>query len=122
MSQLSRRHLLSDYAPLILILLLVLLTRILIFEQLISGYDPGNYWLALDDYSIKKERPHPPGYPVYVGMLHGLVALTGDRHAAMLTLHVLFSLAAVVALYLLAKEWLGVRGATLATGSGRLTT
>jgi hypothetical protein len=115
MSQLTRRRLLSDYAPLLLILLVVLLTRILCFEHLISGYDPGNYWLALDGYSIKKERPHPPGYPVYVGMLHGLVALTGDRHVAMLTLHLLFSLAAVVALYLLAKQWLGARGATLAT-------
>ena len=55
------------------ILLLVLLagvagSRLHTREQYISGIDPGNYLIGMQDYSIAAERPHPPGYPVYIAI------------------------------------------------------
>ena len=32
----------------------------------LEDYDSVNFGLALHDYDIGKNQPHPPGYPVYI--------------------------------------------------------
>jgi hypothetical protein len=97
-----------------LLLLFVVASRLLCSEHYLLGYDPGNYWLAVDHYSIEAERPHPPGYPAYIGMVRAMESLTGDRHQAMLLLQILFSVGAVAGIYHLSKRWIGPGGGLVA--------
>ena len=100
-------------------LLLILLagvaaSRFYTREQYITGLDPGNYLLGMKDFSIAAERPHPPGYPVYVALCRGVAAVTGDDHLAIIVVQILFSVLAVLFLYLLVERKLGNRHALLA--------
>jgi hypothetical protein len=101
------------------ILLLILLagvaaSRIHTREQYVTGLDPGNYLLGMQDYSIAAERPHPPGYPVYVALCRGVAAIAGEDHLAIIIVQVFFSVLAVAFLYLLVRRKLGHSHAMLA--------
>ena len=47
----------------------VVVSRLYAREQFVSGLDAASYLLAMQDYSIAAERPHPPGYPLYSAVL-----------------------------------------------------
>lgn len=101
-------------AGLALLALLVLLTRVPFRSQYLYGWDAVNYALALRRFDPAIEQPHLPGYPLYVA-LGGLVAsVAREPAAAYVLLSILGSIGAVAALWLLARELLGPRLATMA--------
>ncbi len=97
-----------------LLLVLTAITRILTAEHLPTGLDSGNFMLGILDPSVMAERPHSPGYPVYVFLARSLHLLVHNTHASLLILSVLFSLLAVAATYLLARYLMGGQKAVLA--------
>ena len=60
--------------------------------------DPVNFFMALGDYDVAQDRPHPPGYPGYVLGGRLLALLAGPAHAYQL-LNLLLLLLTSVALY-----------------------
>ncbi len=99
----------SGRAALLLLLALTALSRLLTAERHLSGLDPGNYMLGMQSYSIAEERPHPPGYPVYIALCKGAAWVAGDDHTGILIVVVLCSVAAVLFIYLPARQWIGER-------------
>ncbi|HLY25998.1 MAG TPA: glycosyltransferase family 39 protein, partial [Aggregatilineales bacterium] len=73
------------------------------FQSLsLDDFDSGSFALALNHFDIALQQPHPPGFPVYVGMGHLALALTGQPRTAMTLLSALMGTVAVVSL-----TWLG---------------
>lgn len=99
---------------LLLLLAGVVASRLYTREVFVSGLDSASYLLAMQDFSIAAERPHPPGYPVYVSLLRGVDLLVGNAHLSALIVQILFSVLAVTFLYLLAERKLGNPHALLA--------
>lgn len=64
------------------------------------SFDSGNFALALQDYSIENDRPHLPGYILYVQFLKALSALTAAPGAVA---SVIFSSISAGLLFLLFK-------------------
>ena len=60
--------------------------------------DPVNFFMALGDYDVAQDRPHPPGYPGYVLGGRLLALLAGPAHAYQL-LNLVLLLLMAVALY-----------------------
>src|SRR5690606_20782473 len=52
------------------------------------------------------ERPHPPGYPVYIALCKVGAWLTGSDHGGILAVLIVCSIVAVALLYLLSSRWL----------------
>jgi hypothetical protein len=85
-----------------------LLTRIP-FVSGIWHYDSVNFAIALEEFSIAKHQPHPPGYILYIGLGRALNLLLNDANNALVTLSILFSCVAVVWMYLLGRAAFGYR-------------
>jgi hypothetical protein len=88
--------------------LAVALAHIGFLPATLEDIDSVNFALGVRDFDVAKHRPHPPGYPVYIGL--GKVAVTAARpfsgHAAQSaiearTLAVLSLIAAVLSIPLL---------------------
>lgn len=92
----------SYFLPLLLVATAV--SRWLCWESFISGLDSGNYWLGISDFSIANERPHAPGYPVFILLCRAAGWLLGNQHHSLLLVVTLLSVAAVWASYRLAME------------------
>lgn len=68
--------------------------------------DPVNFVLALDHYDIARERPHAPGYPLYVGMAKLASDVVGRAHGYQLV-NMLLLTGTSVGVYLLLKRHVG---------------
>lgn len=99
---------------LLILLLAVAAAYSLCGERFITGVDPANYLLGMRSYSIAQERPHPPGYPVFIVLARAASFVTGSDHGGIRLVVTLFALAAVTTLYLLARGWIGERGGRIA--------
>ncbi len=78
-------------------------------EERAIGVDPANYLLGMRSYSIAQERPHPPGYPVFIALARAASVLTGGDHAGLRLVVILFALAAVLLTWRLGRRWGGPR-------------
>ena len=77
-SKTSSSNILRAAAPPWLVLALALAYLILHLPSLapsLEDYDSLNFGLALYDYDIGKNQPHPPGYPVYIAAGRAALAI-----------------------------------------------
>jgi hypothetical protein len=88
---------------------LFLLRPLTPFEQ-----DEVLFLRALEKYDVAKHAPHPPGYPLYIGMGKALRVVLGDPVLAVQLLSVLAAMAAVACVWLLAGRLGAPRGAATA--------
>jgi len=65
--------------------------------------DPVNFSLALEKYDVSIDQPHPPGYPLYVGLGKLASKIVGNPHAYQL-INLSMVLFASICLFLLAKS------------------
>jgi hypothetical protein len=77
-------------------------------------WDSAQYALATVEFDVYKHQPHPPGYPLWVLMLRGVVRLGFDHNAAQIVLALVFGAAAIAAFMSLARRLLPIE-ATLVT-------
>ncbi len=66
--------------------------------------DSVHFALALTDFDVAKNQPHPPGFPVYVMLGRLFLALTGDERVALTSMSAVFGGLTVLAVYVLAKR------------------
>ncbi len=93
-----------------------LLSRLPFASQRLWAWDSVLYARALEDgfhvdYALATQRPHPPGYVLYVGVASLFRSVVGDSNTALVLVSALGSALAVAALYLLARRFAGERAA-----------
>lgn len=108
----------TDVAVAVVLALLAVLVRWTHRARTLTGWDSVLFALGVEDYDLMAQRPHPPGYPVYIALAKVLRVVTPDENAALVAVSVLASAAMVVLLYGFMRE-LGSRRAALA-GAGLL--
>ncbi len=77
----------------------------------LDDFDSGSFALALNHFDIALQQPQPPGFPVYIGMGHLTLALTGNPRAALTLLSAIMGSIAVGGL-----TWLGAQMGDWPTG------
>ena len=75
------------------------------FEQ-----DEVLFLRGLEKYDVAKHAPHPPGYPLYIGIGKALRALVGDPVTALQLVSVAAAMAALLFAWLLARRAGATRG------------
>ena len=89
---------------------LVLLARVPFAAQTLWAWDSVLYARALEQgfhvgADLADQRPHPPGYPFYVGTAAALRLITRDSNAALVLVSVLASALTAAAVYLLCRRY-----------------
>lgn len=109
----SRRSFYSSAKDCSLFAAIVALSRFAFRSHYLYDIDSVNFALALQRFDPAVHQPHPPGYFLYI--LLGRIAnlATADANAAFVLISIASSCAAVIMIYLLARDWFG-RGAAIA--------
>lgn len=89
---------------------LVLLSRLPFATRLLWEWDSVLYARALERgfhvaADLAEQRPHPPGYPFYVGIASLFRAVLGDSNAALVAVSILASALAAGAIYVVARRF-----------------
>jgi hypothetical protein len=105
----------SDIFWIILIFILTAISRLLVIHSPLAGFgwDPGNFALAADSYSLFDGRPHLPGYFLHVWLIKNLSLLTGNHFISMMILSIIYSASGAVFLFLVVRKWLEQRDSLL---------
>ncbi|MDP4219446.1 MAG: glycosyltransferase family 39 protein [Bacteroidota bacterium] len=90
---------------------------LLLHERTLNAHDPANYYLAIKyGFSVAAERPHAPGYPLFVLVWSWLVAAFNcDPHAAILILNGIFLFLSIGLCYNFVRRFWGSGTAIVAT-------
>lgn len=96
--------------------LLVWLTRAPFRAERLSGWDPVNFALALDDWDLALHQPHPPGYLGYVVLGRLARLATADANAALVLVGAAATAATAIVLWKLAAA-IGVAPAPRCAGT-----
>jgi hypothetical protein len=73
--------------------------------DVLNSTDTGNIVLAVQSYNIAEERPHLPGYFLYVMILRLCNHLTGNTQSSILLLQALFSAFGAGLIFLLLRKF-----------------
>ncbi len=86
-------------------------------SRMLYAWDSANFALALSYYNVGFHQPHPPGYPLYVGLASLLNLWLQDPNSSYVLISILTSAGAVGALFLLGTAmygpWVGLGSATI---------
>lgn len=77
--------------------------------------DSAHFALALTDYNITQNHPHPPGFPVYVFIGRMFLAVTGNELLALASMSAVFGALSMLAVYVFMRERLGRQRALAAS-------
>src|SRR5687768_9508340 len=94
---------------------LALVTRWGLRSSILEEYDSANYALAILDFDLFREQPHPPGYIFYVAATRLAHLATDDPIAALTAVSALSGAVSAVLLFELLVPWLGLVRASLAS-------
>lgn len=75
-------------------------------EGIYSSYDSATFSIATNDYDLKKNLPHMPGYYLHIKLINAMEYVTGSVHSAMLWLNLLYSSFGAVFTYLIFRRYL----------------
>lgn len=68
--------------------------------------DSAHFALALTDFNITKYQPHPPGFPVYIGLGKIFYSFTGNEVLALTSMSAFFGALSFLAVYVLLREFM----------------
>ena len=89
-----------------------ILSRMPFCSQILYHWDSVNFAYAMREFSVAKEQPQPPGYIVYVWLCRLVDAVAHDAQTTMVSISIVASALAVVALFGLGRSmfgrWIGV--------------
>jgi len=88
----------------VILFFITIITRIPFTSKLLYHMDSVHFALALEKYNITVHQPHPPGYFLYVMLGRLLNLFIRDANTVFVSISVIFSGLAVVAIYHLGKE------------------
>ena len=97
----------SNLLNIFLLLIFVLLSRFLVLDGKYHGYgwDPGNFALAAEDYSLENARPHLPGYYLHIQIIKVFSAIFKNHFTSMIFLSVLYTCLSILFLYPMIRKW-----------------
>src|SRR5207244_5473665 len=93
----------QDFLVLSALTVLVALTRFPALSKSIWDWDEGLFCLALRDYNVVFHHPHPPGFPLFVGLTKLVRMVIGDDFHALRAVSLIASMFVFPALYALAS-------------------
>jgi hypothetical protein len=99
--------------------LVTLLVRLPFVARRLWDHDSVQFALGVVDFDLAAHQPHPPGYPLYVGLLKGLAAFGMTPLHAMVAVSLLASAAGAAALVLVAARLAAPPGPQAAGGGVR---
>ena len=85
------------------LLVLTILSRIPFGTRILYHWDSVNFAYALREFDVAKEQPHPPGYIMYVWLTRLVDLLFDDAQTTMVSISIVASALAVVALFYLGR-------------------
>ncbi|ODS52042.1 MAG: hypothetical protein ABS36_17935 [Acidobacteria bacterium SCN 69-37] len=106
----------SSKAAVFVTTLVVALTRWPALSQTFLDWDEALFVLAVDDYDVALQRPHAPGYPLFIAAAKLAYAAGFDAFHALQAVVFLGAVCLVPAAYLLARQ-LGFRATTALGGA-----
>jgi 4-amino-4-deoxy-L-arabinose transferase-like glycosyltransferase len=100
----------SDRAVALVLAGVVLVSRLLFASHTLWAWDSVLYARALENgfhvgTDLADQRPHPPGYMLYVAAASALRLLTRDSNAALVTVSIFASALTAAAVYLLCRRY-----------------
>lgn len=100
-----RKH--SDWFIATALFAVTVITRIPFVSSVLYVDDSTGFALAVDDFDLAKERPHPPGYILYIMLGRVFNVFTNDANTALVALGVFSAAVAVAGIYFLGKTIFG---------------
>ncbi len=101
------KNILSNNKSEILIFFLILLSRVLIanYSDSFHSMDCVNYILAVEDYNIPAERPHLPGYIIYVVFFKFLTLFLPNGNPLFIVFQGIFQAISAVIIFKIIKNY-----------------
>ncbi len=87
----------------VVLLAIVTVMHVLSWSEEPPSVDPVNFLMALDHYDVATDRPHPTGYPLFVGLGRAASFVVGKAHAYQLV-NLFMLVGAGLCLYLLMRR------------------
>ncbi|MBI3243389.1 MAG: glycosyltransferase family 39 protein [Chloroflexi bacterium] len=97
-----------------LLFLAGLASRLLFPSHILYHWDSVNFAFAINEFSVAKEQPQPPGYIVYVWLTQLVNAVTRDAQITMLAISFIASALSVAALFYLGRSMFSRRVGVIA--------
>jgi hypothetical protein len=88
----------------LLLVTLTLGTRLPFRSALLVIGDSVNYAIGMEHFDVSEYRPHPPGTFLYITTAKAFAVLLGDANQSLIAAAILFSVGAVLFLYLLSRD------------------
>lgn len=99
-----------QFAPILLMFGLGILTRLPFQAELVQEWDAGNFALAVEDYNLQLEQPHRPGtFLIYISLARCLNLVLDNPTASLTMVSVMASGIAVATLYTIGTIWFNAR-------------
>src|ERR1700739_1767108 len=89
-------------------------TRYLFRSRYLYDIDSINFALALSRFNPAAHQPHPPGYFLYICLGRLANSLIHEANGALVAISIAASCGAVWTIYLLTREWFGIKAARCA--------
>lgn len=89
---------------LLIFLFLTIFTRIIFFKDFFHEFDPINFALAIRNFNIYSDQPHPPGYPIPVLISKIIYFFTKNELLSLQLMSLIFSIFTVWLFYLFILE------------------
>ena len=91
--------------------LLCAISRFAARARSLWDWDEALFCLGMVEYDVTSHHPHPPGFPVYIGLAKVVRMVTGDDFRAFQSLNLVAGMLVFPAVFLLARQ-IGVRFGT----------
>ncbi|MBL1175759.1 hypothetical protein [Pantanalinema sp. GBBB05] len=99
-----------QFAPILLMFGLGILTRLPFQAELVQEWDAGNFALAVEDYNLQLEQPHRPGtFLIYISLARCLNIVLDNPTASLTMVSVIASGIAAATLYTIGTTWFNAR-------------
>lgn len=79
-------------------------SRFLALSRSLWEWDEVLFCLGMDDYDVSLHQPHPPGFPIFIGLARLLRLVAGSDFRALQAISLLAAFLVFPAVYLLARE------------------
>lgn len=77
--------------------------------------DSVHFAMALREFNVTKNQPHPPGFPVYVALGKAFMPVAGNEVLALTSMSAVFGVLSFIVVYVFLRERLGRRRALAAS-------
>ncbi|MHB1055786.1 MAG: glycosyl transferase, partial [Thermoleophilia bacterium] len=79
-------------------------SRVPFRSRTLFSWDSVSFALAMDRFDMCQQRPHPPGYILYIGAGRLFELFTGDPNNALVALSIFSAALAVAGIYLVGRS------------------